>query len=422
MSKEEEVKDISVSESVKENESVTEEVNEKEVSVKEIPDVEEPEAESEESVEDATSTKEDAEVKDNGSAQSSQRERKEKPSEKIRREISEGIVPDFNKRQVINADMDTKRELYQQGEIANPLGIEETSSYERDLRREYEFLYEKTRAIPPVPVNGKISGTTMFGKNDIPMFKVITDGFAGIYTILIPVDEMYECRIDKPDEELEKGMKDWVGAKISFCPIKVLEKEKLCFASRLRAMEVQAYDNYKKIRQSGVPHIVKGKIVTGRIVATLAKKVIVDVCGADAEIEYKELDWIRRGTVYVNAMYKQNNPINVLIQNIEEKKVRTKQRRASDAYNVMAVKASARLAKDNPNETYWENYKVGNIVIGRVVSKSETDMTILIEEKVEAYSGIPRFMEDINKGDEVKCVIIKMDEADHFIQVNILAN
>lgn len=426
MSKESET-NTPVAENTEENIAVVaEEVKEESVDVKEEGEAKVMETEKE-SVEEATERNQEQDA-ENESADAAEVKtaprrgrppRKEKASEKINREISEGVVPDYDKRQIINADMDTKRELYQQERVFNPFNME-TTSYESELRKEYEFLFAKTLTIPPSPVRGKISGVTTFGDN--PMFKVLADGLAGIYKILIPVDEMYECSISAKDEDLEKGMNNWVGANISFCPIKVIEKEKLCFASRLRAMEVQANDNYKKIRRGGTPHVIKGTIVTGNILSVAVNKVIVDACGADVVIPDKELDWIRRGEVYNNEIYKQNNPINIMIQSIEPAKVRTKRRRAEDAYNVMHVEASARLAKENPNKIYWGDYKEGDIVVGRIAYKGERDLSLVLEEKVGAYSGFPEFLKDLNRGDEVKCRIVKMVQEDYFIQVNILPN
>jgi len=234
-------------------------------------------------------------------------------------------------------------------------------------------------------------------------------------TVLIPSYLLYHYDITKytnPGQErlVHNTMENMIGADIGFVVRHVDKAKKLAYASRLQALEQEAYNNYIRIvRSTGKPRANVGEFIEAKVLAIRNNSIIVNALGSDtiipANTEDNRISW-----EFVNdchTMFSVNDVIAVKILGIQEQKVE----KYNDSYRLVATKLSHKETLPNPIEEYWDTIQedeIGTAVVtairdGNVYCKYKNRVNILCKSPsrgIEPYIGQKRNVRITLKKDE----------------------
>lgn len=224
-------------------------------------------------------------------------------------------------------------------------------------------------------------------------------------TVLIPSYLLYNYDITKytnPGQErlVHNTMENMIGADIGFVVRHVDKAKKIAYASRLQALQQEAYDNYIRItRSTGKPRTVVGEYVEAKVLAVRNNSIIVNALGSDTIIPANTTD-NRISWEFVNdchTMFSVNDVITVKVLGIKEQKTE----KYNESYRLIATKLSHKETLPNPIDEYWDTIQEGEIgtaVVtairdGNVYCKYKNRVNILCKSPsrgIEPYIGQKR--------------------------------
>lgn len=264
----------------------------------------------------------------------------------------------------------------------------EIETYESMKQREYEILSDSAKSQKPKVLYGRMIGTEVvqIGETKTVMavcsllavnsadIKTDREIRSAIYKIKIPAplfffDYQNRYTEEQAFEDLKYVMDTRVGSIIEFVVYNINMDEDDVLASRINAMQILSYDYYlgKKAR------IKPGTIAKGRIVFASRNGVMVDVLGADVFISRQELAWKYISNVLDEKEFRVGKAIAVRVSSVETDSAEIFGRN----YPFVKIKASAKDARKNPNQLYYDKFEVGQKYIGYIAYHLATGQYIV---------------------------------------------
>ena len=257
------------------------------------------------------------------------------------------------------------------------------------FKREDKALIVSKYKVGDIIKDAEVKGISNFGC----FFNV-----KGELDVLVHLQELSYSRVDHPDQILEIGQKK---------DLKVIsvDNEKLqvgCSIKQLSPDPFEHIDNYE------LNKIYKAKVVK------------LTEFGAFCELEpglttllhASELSWTKKN-VSAKKMFKINQDINVVIQEIDKEKRR--------------VAVSYRLTQENPFKTFLDRYPVDTVSDAEIINKNEYALFVKFDEiEIEAflhssdltYSNNPEDeLAKFKKGDKIKVKVLEIKASEQKVRV-----
>lgn len=256
----------------------------------------------------------------------------------------------------------------------------EVETYDSMKRKEFEILSDSAKAQKPKVLYGRISGVEEMevGALRIPcvICHLIADDRrkintpdeikSAIYKIKIPAfmffQEPHNYQSSADYSALVKSLDMRIGAVIEFIVYDINPDEIEVLASRINAMQIVSRDHYLGKRKD----IETGALVKGYITYVNAHGISVDVFGADVFIRNAELAW--RGinnALDERANFAVGKPVVVRVNVIE----RAESEINGQKYPYIKIQASIKDAYKNPNEVYFDRYRIGQKYVGQITHR-----------------------------------------------------
>ena len=226
--------------------------------------------------------------------------------------------------------------------------------------------------------------------------------------VLIPSYQLYaynvsDNRTPEGEEIIHRHLQDMVGCEIEFVARHVDKAKKICFASRLQALDDNGWGNYIRQTKSGKPRITEGSIAEAKVVAVRNHAVIVDVGGAEtvlqANKENNNLSW---GYVdNCHKLFKINDVIPVKVLALRQ----VKHRVYNESYNIMQVKVSYKDTQTNPMDEYWDTIHEGEIGLAEITRISDARVFCKYKGRVDILCKAPQYGARVMVGDTRKVQI-----------------
>lgn len=266
------------------------------------------------------------------------------------------------------------------------------------LKKEYDILLDAIRSERKKILYGVIIGLTTDEHTGQMSALVKLDNTKGYFRILIPVTELFPVKLEdfKPVGEtdpekiasktfkyIKNEMAARIGGHIGFIPYDLKEKEKYCLATRLEAMQLTAYQHYKKLQDDGYPEIVEGMLAEAEVMAVRKDRVRVEVLGAETTIRSNELSWLSLGIL--TEEFKVGDIFNVRVTGIEEYKHKTNE--GKNTYTLFKISASKKAAEKNPAELYYDSFNIGDFRSGIIKNTTEAGVFVNLEDKCDCLCG-----------------------------------
>ena len=234
--------------------------------------------------------------------------------------------------------------------------------------------------------------------------------------VLIPSYQLYaynvsDNRTPEGEEIIHRHMQDMVGCEIEFVAKVVDKGRKLCFASRLQALDDNGWGNYVRNTRSGKPRITEGSVAEARVVAVRNHAIIVDVGGAETVLQATK-DNNNLAWSYIedcHKLFKINDVITVKVLAVRQ----IKHKVYNESYNIMQVKCSHKDTITDPMEDYWDSIHEGEIGLATVTKISEARVFCKYKGRVDILCKAPQYGSRIMVGDTRKVQITIKKVADN---------
>ena len=210
-----------------------------------------------------------------------------------------------------------------------------------------------------------------------------------IYSVYIPAPVFFFQR--RPElfageegmRNLSRAMKNKINALVEFVVYDISPDDKRVIGSRIRAMQLKAYDYFLNPRGRRAK---VGDKCAARITEVGVKGITVEVCGAETFIPNDDLSWLHINNA--KKEYKVGQTIAVIVKSIEIGRIEANGR--STQY--VAVTASAKEATKKPMEAHGDEYQLNAQYPGILEYRLPSGKYIVrIDNKVEAICYPPDF-------------------------------
>ena len=211
-----------------------------------------------------------------------------------------------------------------------------------------------------------------------------------IYSIYIPAPVFFFQR--KPElfegpeglKNLYRAMKNKTNALIDFVVYDISADDKRVIGSRIRAMQLKAYEYYLDPRNTR--QIKPGKVAAARITEVGVLGVTVDICGAETFIPNDDLSWLHINNA--KDIYKVGQTIKAVVKTVELGKIEL----AGKPNPYVAITASAKEATKKPLEAHGDEYKLMGVYPGKVVYRLPSGKYIVrLDDRIEVICYPPKF-------------------------------
>ena len=213
---------------------------------------------------------------------------------------------------------------------------------------------------------------------------------ASIYSVYIPAPMFFFYRrpelFEGPDGQrnLLRIMKNKVGALVEFVVYDISPDNDRVIGSRIRAMQLKAYDYYLDPRSRRK----EGDKLFGRITETGVNGITVEVCGAETFIQNSELSWLHINNAKSEEQFKVGKTVPVIVKSVEVGKIKV----ANRDTQYVAITASVREATEKPLAKYGSKYQIGGTYQGIVQYRlPEGKYIVRIDNRIEAICYPPDF-------------------------------
>lgn len=309
-------------------------------------------------------------------------------------------VYDDKQRKTLVATKKERKQIYKETEDIIPLEGYDLVTPETERQKEFKILMDAAAPGAIKVLEGKIVGYEVTEQDHYVMVQVKLKDSTGQVRIYIPSFELYyydkmKERTPEGRQVVEQNIKRRVGGNIEFVPIIVDEKNGICYASRLRAMAYRAEKNFFTDEANGKPKYRAGRKAQGIITSVAAKWLTVYFGGAEATIPIEEVTHIHSMNLY--SLYKKGQVVTLLIEEVEPVRVELSAgSKKRVTVTLPQVVASIRKAQPDPNELYFDYFKLGGIytgVISFVVNNNASgdngNCFVLLDDKIDCHCPRP---------------------------------
>ena len=243
----------------------------------------------------------------------------------------------------------------------------------------------------------------------------------GIFKIMIPVNELFVLSQDDPRFQGPKALKyldrevdKWIGLQVQVVVLSYNEKEHSAIASRLYASSKLASKFFRPTIGYETAEYKKGDVLTGTVMSRKRDEITVSVYGQDIRIGTRESSWLP--TRPLQKEFKRGEKVNVMITELNpdfEWEVN------GHKYHLCKMEGSIRLASENPNEIYFDDFDLNQKYMGTVKNTSADGKQafVIIANKAMCVCPTPRFGVI---GDRVLVQVTEKVESKHWIYGNIV--
>lgn len=214
---------------------------------------------------------------------------------------------------------------------------------------------------------------------------------ASIYSVYIPAPMFFFYRkpelFEGPDglRNLLRSMRNKVGSLVEFIVYDISADDNRVIGSRVRAMQMRAYEYYLDPRRK---KIVPGTKAMGRITESGVHGVTVEVKGAECFIPNNELSWLRVPAANDEDQFKVGKAIPVVVESVEIGNVQVF---GKDTQYVV-ITASAKKAKKTPIQEFGATYPDNSFASGIVTYRYATEKyCVRIDNRIDCMCYPPDF-------------------------------
>ena len=300
------------------------------------------------------------------------------------------------------------RKAFAQEEIVgDEFGEIVTEGRQREL--EYQVLSDSAKARKPKRLLGRVKGVEpVYGEGnriisyeakvslimnpDDPQVKALIKEKkepASIYSVYIPAPMFFFFRkpelFEGPDgmRNLLRAMRNKINAIVEFVVYDISADDNRVIGSRVRAMQLKAYEYYLDPRNK---KIVPGTKAYARITEVGVQGVTAEVCGAECFIPNNELSWLRLNAA--SDEFRVGDSIPVVVKTVEVGKIEVNKREMQ----YVAITASAKDAQKSPIEKYGADYCDGSFYPGVVTYRLASGLYFVrIDNKIDCTCFPPDF-------------------------------
>ncbi|MBO5551570.1 MAG: S1 RNA-binding domain-containing protein [Lachnospiraceae bacterium] len=263
------------------------------------------------------------------------------------------------------ASKDIKKMLMSSEHVVTEDGDEEVDTYAKTRNREYLELLGSAKS--GQILEGEITGIRQANPdNETSTILVDVSYGANTYKVTIPSYLLYYYEESayataEGARNLKQAIKKRLGSKIRFCASYVDQASGICYADRLKALDITGTRHYlKPWKGTDDPHVFPGIIVKSRVVAVSRTYVIVDALGAEITIPNEELSYMKIGDA--RTKFSVDQSVNVKILTVSEMNIK----RNKDHYRLVKATGSIRQAYPDLRAQHYSQYDVGRLVTGRI--------------------------------------------------------
>ena len=302
------------------------------------------------------------------------------------------------------------RKAFEEEEIVgDDYGEVETEGKKREY--EYQLLADSAQAKRPKILLGRVRGIDPVynDRNQIYTYEakvsLIADPAdpktkelmakkqepASLYTVYIPAPMFFFYRkpelFEGPDglRNLLRSMRNKVGSLVEFIVYDIKADDTRVLGSRVRAMQLRAYEYYLNPRAK---KIVPGTKAMGRITESGVHGVTVEVKGAECFIPNNELSWLRVPAANDEDQFKVGKAIPVVVESVEVGKVKV----LNQETQYVVVTASAKKAQKTPIQAFGKDYPDNSFASGVVTYRYPTEKyCVRIDNRIDCMCYPPDF-------------------------------
>lgn len=321
----------------------------------------------------------------------------------------------FQKRRSFQATKEQRRKMYRRSEKVVAQKGQRVMTTEDHLKHEHDILLAATRSVPKTILYGEIVGVTE-NNEGVMCALVQLDDTNGMYRILIPALELFPLDLDNYTKGpegltyLKNEMRSRIGGHIGFTVYDLRENERTAYGSRVEAMAIEAYHWYRQKDAEGRTKMENGLRATAEIMSVRKDRVKVHVLGAEATILSKDMSWLSLGVL--TEEFKIGQTIVVRVTNIKESEYIGADGRKHVLISISASKKDAEL---NPAELYYDQFQLGDIVMGTITNTDDpVGVFVNLQGKIDCLchfpaSGVPM------RGRACVVEIIKKDDTNKYL-------
>lgn len=320
-----------------------------------------------------------------------------------------------------------KRKSFTEKGARNPEGEDVTMNDKDEDYMNYlelEASYQSGKNGHPLQF---ITGTVDSVEFTENMDNVLISCYMGAFEVKIPVSEFMWIdgvqgnKFSKvPVEELHKYAVMRIGTECKFKVEAIDAKNKVAYASRLRALGVEGFANYVRPEANGQPRYTVGQKVLAKVVCVQDSFVICEAFGAEFKIKDEELAWAGMDNVYKYFSIGDTFYVKILAVGYEVIKMPN-----GNKYKKVNVVASKRLIDPNPFKKYASRYRDGVITNAVVTRVGDSGMRLTLGTKRQptissVFCEYPLFLprdERPKVGDTVRVMVMYTNKEKEFIRV-----
>lgn len=268
-------------------------------------------------------------------------------------------------------------------------------------------------------LEGRIIGCKTAGESNISTNLAVCEYGNGTCPVLIPDYLLFnydlkDIRDPAKQKRLQNRLVRMIGTDIKFVVKQFDQASKTAYADRLKALEVEANNNYiRHLASTDKPRVKVGDIVKAQVTAVFKNRIIVNALGSETTIyqDYAkgitEVSWFHVSDL--NMQFKKNMIVPCKVMSVERVTVE----KYSEKYDMVVTELSVKRTEPNPQEKYFDMYKVGQYCecIITNVSESANGIYGIINGvgKVDVMIAYPTYGEIPKVGDRRTIKITAME-------------
>ena len=330
-----------------------------------------------------TEDMEDAKLVDDASTEIMEEIADDEPKEEFDEDYT------FEKRRFKRASSQERKEMYKETQkIAHLPGMEAKTEMQTKYD-ETQLLLRASQSIPPTILTGTIVGIEET-PNGYMIAQITTKGTSGEIMVKIPVTHLFVYNPkDYEGQEgqgyLQNELVSRINSEIHFLVYNFHEGDDFAYGSRLAAMEMEGRMNYIKPQRDGLPRVCEGMIAEARVLAVRKDRLRVEVAGIETTIlSGRELSWTALSDL--RDEFEIGQKFMVKIMSVKAEKLAI----GSREFKLIKIEVSKSKAESNPAEKYYHQFKVGQVVSGKIKSKVRNEgIFVTIQGKMDVLCSIP---------------------------------
>lgn len=294
-------------------------------------------------------------------------------------EIMEALIEAYKRRKVNSLDYSERKKRAHEGIVADDRYLlndeNRAKTREDNIRDEYKELAAATNTRSRVIKWIHLDGMEEDEKYGYVVVGHLSNRSKPEFRIKIATSELEMFNLDdfKTDNALnlfEREIQKWIGNDIQAMIFQVNEENCTAIASRLAASEILARRYFRA--KKGSKAFGEGNIVTATVMTTRRDRIKVCAYGQDMTIKSEEASWLSQNPLDIE--FRKGEKVNVKLLEVNNDFVYSVNNKN---YHLAKIKGSIRQATENPNEIYFDQFKVGGRYEG-VIKNSTVDGKIFV--------------------------------------------